>query len=56
MVDILSLQMLPEEKPSVDRHRCCNGCTCGTGELGSNPFCPNSYTGSLARPGFDDEA
>jgi hypothetical protein len=45
MVDIVELQMLPEEEPTQEFICCTNGCTCATGELASNPFCTNGYTG-----------
>jgi hypothetical protein len=45
MVDIVQLQMLPEEEPTDDMIGCCSrACTCGTGELNSNPFCTTDFT------------
>ena len=45
MVDLIQLQMLPEEDPTDDMIGCCPlACTCGTGELNSNPFCGTNAT------------
>ena len=45
MVDIIQLQMLPEDEPIDDMIGCCPvACTCGTGELNSDPFCATDHT------------
>ena len=43
MVDIIELQMLPEEKPAIDLGHC-DSCTCATGDFQSNPFCTMGQT------------